>query len=209
MAPPPMRDSAVSPCFHGCLAFPHRPFPPQSPPSHPLDLPLCTVNSGPRPGIAPQPLNSSSQPSTFQGTCVPVRGMRGCGKDYLILIPFRLPRISCFTLSLKCFSSDSRQLPQCGDRTSASLPPPAEGRSGPTNTPAFPPSFFILPSFAWFYMFFSSGEVLLSTLSWCSARTSVSEVVFLMYPWREMYSMSTYSSTVSLCLCFLICCLGS
>ena len=33
--------------------------------------------------------------------------MYGCGKDCLILIPFRLPQISCFILSLKCFSSDS------------------------------------------------------------------------------------------------------
>ena len=36
-APPPIGDSAVSPCFHGCLAFLHRHFPPRSPPSHPLD----------------------------------------------------------------------------------------------------------------------------------------------------------------------------
>ena len=36
MAPHPMCDSAVSPCFHGCQAFLHRHFPPQSPPSHPL-----------------------------------------------------------------------------------------------------------------------------------------------------------------------------
>ena len=40
MAPPPMCDSAVLPCFHGCLAFCHRHFPPQSPPSHPLDQSL-------------------------------------------------------------------------------------------------------------------------------------------------------------------------
>ena len=40
-------------------------------------------------------------------------------------------------------------------------------------------------------IFFSSGQVLLSALSWWSASTSVSEGVFLMYPWREMYSMST------------------
>ena len=31
-----------------------------------------------------------------------------------------------------------RQLPGCGDRTPASVPPPAEGRSSPTNTPIFP-----------------------------------------------------------------------
>ena len=72
-----------------------------------------------------------------------------------------------------------RQFPQCGDRTPASVPPPAKGRSSPTNTPVFSPSFFILLSFAWFYIFFSSGQVLLTALSWCSACTSVSKVIFL------------------------------
>ena len=60
MALPPTRDWAVSPCFHGCLAFFHRHFPPQFPPSHPSIL-LSAVNSSPHPGIAPQSLNSSSQ----------------------------------------------------------------------------------------------------------------------------------------------------
>ena len=36
------------------------------------------------------------------------------------------------------------------------------------------------------------------TLRWCSACTSVPEGVFLMYLWREMYSTSTYSSSVLL-----------
>ena len=70
---------------------------------------LSVVNSSPRPGIAPQSLNSSSQPLRLPGECVPVRGMYGCGKDCLILIPFRLPQISCF--SLQCFSSDSDNCP--------------------------------------------------------------------------------------------------
>ena len=104
-----------------------------------------------------------------------------------------------------------RQLPQCGDWTPASVPPPSEGRSSPDNTPVSPPSSFILWSFAWFSIFFSSGQVLLSALRWCSASTSVSEGVFLMYPWKEMYSTSTYSSTIlypivfsfSLYLCIL------
>ena len=60
----------------------------------------------------------------------------------------------------------------------------------------FPPSCFILPSFVWFYVFFSTGQVLLTTLSWCSACTYVSEGLFLMYSWRERYSMSTYSSAI-------------
>jgi len=42
MALPPMRDSAVSPCFHGCPAFLHGHFPPQSPPPCPLNLSLCS-----------------------------------------------------------------------------------------------------------------------------------------------------------------------
>ena len=38
MAPPTMRDSVVSPCLHGFLAFLYRHFPPQSSPSHPPNL---------------------------------------------------------------------------------------------------------------------------------------------------------------------------
>ena len=34
MAPPTTCDLAVMPCFHGCLAFLHWHFPPQSPSSH-------------------------------------------------------------------------------------------------------------------------------------------------------------------------------
>ena len=126
--------------------------------------------------------------------------MYDCSKDCLILILFRLPQISCFTLCLKCFSSDSDSCPSvgnCGDRTPASVPPPRKERSSP-NTPVFPVSSFILPSFAWFYIFFSADQVLLSALSCCSACISVSEVVFLMYLWREMYSASVYSSAIVL-----------
>ena len=46
-----------------------------------------------------------------------------------------------------------RQLPWCEAWTPASVPPPDEGRSRPTNTPVSPPSSshgsFILPSFVW------------------------------------------------------------
>ena len=83
--------------------------------SHHSLLPLIawihfsTGNSSPRPGIAPAPSLCA-----FQGTCIPVLGMYGCGKDCLILIPFRLPQISCLTLSLKCFPSDSDNCPDVG-----------------------------------------------------------------------------------------------
>ena len=55
MAPPPRHDSAVSPCFHGCLAFLHRHFPPQSPPSHPFD----------------PSLHSQQQPSPWDCSTIP------------------------------------------------------------------------------------------------------------------------------------------
>ena len=67
--------------------------------------------------------------------------MYGCGKDCLILIPFRLPQISCFPLSLLWL----RQLPQHGDWTPVLVLPPAKGRSSPTDTPVFPP----VPSSYW------------------------------------------------------------
>ena len=83
---------------------------------------LSAVNSRPLPEFAPQSLNSSSQLLPRPGTCIPVRGMYGCGKDCLILIPSRLPKISCFTLSLKCFSSDSDTCRAVGSRPLLQFP---------------------------------------------------------------------------------------
>ena len=108
----PMRDSAVSPStgtqlssigisFHNL--FPHIP-----------SIRLSIVNSSPHLGIAPQSLNPSSSCCAFQEIYVPVQGIYGCGQDCLILIPFKLPQISCFILSLKCFSSDSDNCPDVG-----------------------------------------------------------------------------------------------
>ena len=165
VAPPPTRDSAVSPCFHGCQTLLHRHCPPPPPPSHPLGCP--------RPGIAPQSLNSSSQPLHLPGD------QRSCPGYVWLRQGLSDSNLGCCR-SAVVFSA-LRELPRCGDRTPASLPSPSEGRSSPTDTPVFPPSSFISLSFAWFYTFFSTGQVLLSTLSWRSACTSVSEGVFLMY----------------------------
>ena len=123
--------------------------------------------------------------------------MYGCSKDCLILIPFRLPQISCFTLSLKCFSSDSDSCPSVGIGPSASVPRPAEGRSSSSNTPVFPPCSFILLSFAWFYIFFSPGQVLLSSLCWCSACTSDGV-------WRYIPDLEIDVLHVHLHLCHLV-----
>ena len=90
---------------------------------------LFAVNSSLRPVIAPQSLNYCSQPLHLPGDLIPVGVMYGGDKDFLILIPFRLPQISCFTPSLKCFSFDSDSCPDVGDWTPGSVPHPQ--RAGP------------------------------------------------------------------------------
>ena len=76
-------------------------------------LHLSTIHSSSRPGIAPQSLNSSSQLLCLPGNLCPCLGSVWL-RQGLSLTPFRLPQISCFTLSLKCFSSDSDNCPDVG-----------------------------------------------------------------------------------------------
>ena len=113
MVPPPMHDSAVSPCFHGFLAFLHRHFPPQSPPSHPLDLSL-TVNSSPRPGIAPQSLNSRSQLQRLPGDLHPCPGYVWLRQGLADSHSLWASTDHLFHSQLKCLSSDSGNCPNVG-----------------------------------------------------------------------------------------------
>ena len=131
----------------------------------------------------------------FQGTCVPVRGMHGCSKTVWFSLHLGCHRSADSLSALNVSPLAQTIAPMWGSDPCFSSPTP-EGRSSPANTPIFPSSSFILPSFVWFYIFFSTGQVLLSALSWCSACTSMPDDVFLMYPWREMCSMSTYSSAI-------------
>ena len=197
MAPPTMCDSAVSPCFHGYLAFQvaHQAFPTTSLPSHPLDLSFhsqqqpslwdcSTIPELQLPASAP-----SRRPMFLPGVCMAVART--------VWFSFHLgTHISAVSLSPLNVSPLTQIIAPLRESDPCFSSPPTKGRSSPTDTSVLPPSFFVLPSFAWFYIFFSTGQVLLSALSWCSARTSVSEGVFLMYPWREMYSMSTYFSAI-------------
>ena len=133
---------------------------------HMSSICLSAVNSSPRSGIAPQSLNSSSQLLHLLGDLRPCPGyVWGCSKDCLILVPFRLQPISCFTLSLKCFSSDSDSCPNVGIRPLLQFPHPP--RAGAVLlTLLFPlTSSFILLSFVWFYIFFSAGQVFMSPLN--------------------------------------------
>ena len=128
MAPPRTYDSAVLPCFHGCPVFltgishydllPHIPLICLLQSTAALTLGLLHKRYAPAPSCCP-----------FQGTCVPVWDMYICGRDCLILIPFRLPQISCFPLSLKCSSSDSGNCPNVGIKLLLQFPHPP--RAGP------------------------------------------------------------------------------
>ena len=118
--------------------------------------------------------------------------MNGRGKD--CLIPSRLPQISCFPLSLKCFSSDSDNCPDVGIGALLQFLHPL--RAGPVLlTPVFHASSHVLPSFAWFYIFFPAVRHS-CPLSASVLHAILSERIVLMYSWREMYYTSTYSSTI-------------
>ena len=192
MAPPTMHDSAVSPCFHGLppLAFPTKISSHTSPQSISLHSPAALTL-----GLLHIPLTPAPSHCPFQKTSVPAWGMYGCGKDCLILIPFRLPHISCFTLSLKCFFSDSDNWPAVGTRPLLQFPHPLRADPVLLTLLFFP----LVPSSYWVLCGSKYSLPLVRyscLLSWCSACTSVSEDVFLMYWWREMYSTSTYSSAI-------------
>ena len=65
MAPAPTSDSEVLPCFHGCLAFLHRRFSPQSPPSHPLSPSLCSLTAALTLGLLHNPYATAPNCCTF------------------------------------------------------------------------------------------------------------------------------------------------
>ena len=123
MAPPPMPDSAVLSCFYGCLSFLHRHFPPQSCPSHALGQSLhnqqqllpwdcCTIPKLQLPATAP-----SRGPVFLSMVCLVV-ARTVC----VILIPLGLLQLTCFTLSLKCFSSVPNNCPDEGIRPLLQFP---------------------------------------------------------------------------------------
>ena len=122
--------------------------------------------------------------------------MYGCGKDCLSLIPFRLPQISCFILSLKCFSSDSDNCPAVGIGPLLHFPhPPRAGLALLTLL------FFILvPSSYWVC-------VALYLLFLWSGTPVCSQLVFHMHfcVWRCISDVSTERDVlhVHLLLCHL------
>ena len=128
MAPPATCDSAVLPCFLAAwlssICISHHDLLP-----HILSIRFSSVNSSPCPGIAPQSLNSSSQLLPLPREQCSCPGYVWLQQGLSFLIPFRPPHISCFTLNLKCFCSDSDNCPDVGIGLLLQFPHPP--RAGP------------------------------------------------------------------------------
>ena len=115
----------------------------------------------------------------------------------------RLPQISGFILSLKCFSSDPDSYSKGGMENLLQFSHlPRAGRVLLTLLffPLAPSSYRVLS----FHIFFSAGQADLSAISWGAASTSVCEGVFLRRPWGEVYSCAP--TTLQSCSSQLIDC---
>ena len=155
MALPTMPDSAVLPCFHGCPAFCHRHFPPQSLPSHLLNLSLHSQQR-------PLPWDCYTIPKLQLPDGVPSRGPVSLSRVCMagartVWFSFHLgcqrSAVSLSTLNISPLTQ-TIALTWGSDPCFSSLTP--EG-SRVLLTPVFPPTSFILQSFAWLYLFHWSG----------------------------------------------------
>ena len=167
IVPPAMHDSAVSPWFHGYLAFLHWHFLPQSPPSHSFNPSLFSQQQ-------PSPWDCSTIPKLHLPAAVPSRGPVSLSR-----VCMAVTRTIWFSFHLSCHRStvslsalNVSPLSQTIAPLWGTVPPPTKGRSNLTNTLVFPPTSFILRSFVLFYVFFFlffrlSGTPICSQLVFC------------------------------------------
>ena len=126
--------------------------------------------------------------------------MYGCGKHCLILNPFRLPQISCFTPSLKCFLSDSDNCPDVGIRPLLQFPHPLMAGPVPLTLlilPLVPSSYLVLCGSIYSFLLVRYSSLLSAGV----LHALLCQRCILMYLWREMHSTSTYSSSTSAAPC--------
>ena len=189
MAPSLTCDSAVSPCFHGCLAFLHQHFPPQSPPSHLLNPSLHSQQQ-------PLPWDCSTIPKLQLPATAP-----STGPVSLSRICMATAKTVCFLFHLSCHKSavslsalNISPLTQTlalvweiGPLLQFPQPP----RADPVLLillffPLVPSSYRVLCECIYSFPLVRYS-CLLSTGVETVRHTFVSEGVFLIYPWREMY----------------------
>ena len=160
IVPPAMHDSAVSPWFHGYLAFLHWHFLPQSPPSHSFNPSLF----------------SQQQPSPWDCSTIPKLQVPATAPSGVCMAAARAVRfsfhLSCHRSTVSLSALNVSPLSQTIAPLWGTVPPPTKGRSNLTNTLVFPPTSFILRSFVLFYVFFFlffrlSGTPICSQLVFC------------------------------------------
>ena len=150
--------------------FSNRHFLPHSPPSYLLRLFPCGQQQI-------SPCDCSRIPMLQLPTTVPSRDLCPClGYIWLwqglsvILIPFMLSLISCFTLSLKCFSPDTNNCPDVG--IGPLLQFPHLLRAGPV---------YLLCRFSLLFLHPTEFCVVLYNLFWWSGTSACSWLVFCMH----------------------------
>ena len=179
---------ALLPC---CPAFPHRHFPLQSPPSHSFDLSLHSQQQ-------PLPWDCSTILKLQFLATVPSRALASLSRvcvtvSRAVWFSFHLgchrPAVSLSALNVPPLTQTIAQMWGSDPCFSSSSPP----RAGWVLLTLL---FFPLVPSSYWVLHASIYSFPLSALSWYSARTSVAEGVFLMYPWGERYSTPTYSSAI-------------
>ena len=173
-------------------------FPPQALPitisslTSPRSISL-QATAAPALGLLQEPSTPAPSSCAFWGTCRSVQGM------YVARTVWLSFHLGCtdqlFTLSLKCFSSDSDNCLAVG--IGPLLQFPYLLRAGPVLLtllffPFLPTSYRVLHG-----SIFSFPLVRSSYQLWTGVLVALlSEGVFLMYPWRKMYPTFTYSSAI-------------
>ena len=161
MAPPPMHDSGVSPCFHGCLTFLHGHFPPQSPPSHLLDPSPHSQQQTMPWDYSPVPMVQLQLPCV-PGHLHPCPGYVGLWQVLSV----------CFSFHSDCHrSAAALAATQGSDPCFSSSTSQVQGQSCSLSPFSF--LSFALLSFAWIHTFLSYCQELLPALNWCSVTFSV------------------------------------
>ena len=214
VVPPPACDSAVVPCFHDRPVFLCR-------------HSLLWISSLPSPqSVSPQPTavlalglfsNPTLQlPAPFHTCEHTSQSGAHMAVVQTICISHSVPSATDCPLHPLPAASNAFLLSQSISLSERGFPPiresllcfssPAPGcRSRPASSP--PPSPFFIPSYPVMQgsLVLSSVQDLLLVFSQCSVRIVASIGVFLMHPWREMNSMSSYSSTILNLHMILIC----
>ena len=206
IAPASAHDSAVVPCFH--THFPPKAFPTMD--FHPSissgRLPIVKNSPGspwdcsPIPASSSQPLCALVDLHPCLEVCRTMAWM-----VCVVLTPFRLLQISCFTLIVSDVSPPSQPIaPDTGISPLLQLTnPQLQFVLLSLLLPSFlhPTELCVDPHISFQLSGTSAG------ISWCFMRTAASVDVFLMHPWKEICPMSTQSSTILSTLCLQLLCI--